>query len=452
MAVLKNMKRASRLVALSTLSIPLLYSLEAQAGFQWITPVDQAPLATAPVHPAGKNEPSPPKDKAVPAQIQLPTTSETTAVQTEVPPLPLAAAEPLFAAPSPVPPTNSVAPVVEPVTVPVETSVVAPATVPPAKSDAAPVVIVVDPAAVPAADAPAPVKVDAPQQTAKLLTDLDAGKPVEGFGRSIPLSLALKQLLPVDHVFAFESGVSPSQSVTWEGGKGWRVVVANALQPAGLVGYETGNVVTIAKAAPEKAAAMVAPAAIMETPVQPETLVSAPVETVAPVQLPNAVQETVVTEPVQQVSNNDESKPVVTAPIVTPLEPATTTAPSTLPDVAGPDAEITTGKVVMPATVALQPPLLSSGSDAWRAEPGEHLRDVIKRWAKRAGVEVVWSTEYDYPVQASASFSGSFEEAVRDLLSGFVDAKPQPFGRLHDNPSVGQRILVIQTRGNTNGE
>jgi len=64
----------------------------------------------------------------------------------------------------------------------------------------------------------------------------------------------------------------------------------------------------------------------------------------------------------------------------------------------------------------------------------------------------VWSTEYDYPVQASASFSGSFEEAVRDLLSGFVDAKPQPFGRLHDNPSVGQRILVIQTRGNTNGE
>lgn len=109
------------------------------------------------------------------------------------------------------------------------------------------------------------------------------------------------------------------------------------------------------------------------------------------------------------------------------------------------------GQVVMP-NATLEPPLLPGASDVWRAEPGEHLRDVIRRWASRAGVELVWSTEYDFPIQAGVSLNGSFEEAVRDLLSGFVDAKPQPFGRLHDNPNAGQRTLVVQTRGNTGAE
>jgi hypothetical protein len=88
-------------------------------------------------------------------------------------------------------------------------------------------------------------------------------------------------------------------------------------------------------------------------------------------------------------------------------------------------------------------------SDGWSAERGESLRKVLINWCSRAGVELKWLAEYDYPIEASAHFNGGFEDAVRNLLAGFDSARPQPIGELHNNSRAGQKVLVIQVRGNS---
>ena len=88
----------------------------------------------------------------------------------------------------------------------------------------------------------------------------------------------------------------------------------------------------------------------------------------------------------------------------------------------------------------------------WAAERGESLQKVLESWCRRSNVEFDWLAEYDYPLAASVSFSGTFEQAVRNLLAGFENAHPQPIAELHTNPSLGQMVLVVQTRGNTNSD
>lgn len=522
-----HQKNLSRLIAPSAMVLSLLLPLETQAGFQWITPLEQTPLAT---QPTVEKTPVAPK-KELPPAVQLPALEPVVAAPPEAMPIittpavtpPAADSKPVtpevVATPAVTPPaadtkpvtpeaaapetapvalTPSVvdhdaaaaapgqpamdvvapgaapapaavetpapavtAPVVEekpapapepaPVAlpepepapvVPPKAEIVEPAAVPPPETASAPVVA--EPAA-PAAEAaastpvvaepvpPAPVAAApvAPtpvvpahiQQEQKPIAHMDDGAVVKGFGKKLPLVVVLKQILPKDHVFAFESGVNPSTPVSWKGGKGWRLVLADTLHKVGLTAHEENNLVSIVRAdaaAPETAAtpvlAAVAPPAEQNAPVvlqQPEAVTPSP-----------AVSE-------------------VAMPTVEPIAVAPT---ATLADAAP-----TTGKVIMPPAT-LEPPLLPGASDVWKAESGEHLRSVIKRWCDRAKVELVWSSEYDYPVQAGVSLTGSFEEAVRNLLSGFVDAKPQPFARLHDNPAAGQRTLVVQSRGNTNGE
>ena len=104
----------------------------------------------------------------------------------------------------------------------------------------------------------------------------------------------------------------------------------------------------------------------------------------------------------------------------------------------------------------IAPPLVASSRlssagvvDTWTATRGDTLHKALQEWSRRAGTEFEWLAEYDYPLQASISFTGTYEEAVRSLLSGFEDAHPQPVAELHANPGAGQMVLVIQTRGNS---
>jgi hypothetical protein len=87
----------------------------------------------------------------------------------------------------------------------------------------------------------------------------------------------------------------------------------------------------------------------------------------------------------------------------------------------------------------------------WRVDAGDSLHHILESWCHREGYELNWKAEYDYPIQASIDFSGSFEDAVRNLLMGFETAHPQPVAELHDNKNLGQHILIVQARGNNYG-
>lgn len=85
---------------------------------------------------------------------------------------------------------------------------------------------------------------------------------------------------------------------------------------------------------------------------------------------------------------------------------------------------------------------------SWQADRGQTLRTVLDAWCARANVQLVWSTDFDYPLSASISLDDNFENAVRTLLTGFSSISPQPVARLHRQGNAGQRVLIVETRGN----
>jgi hypothetical protein len=87
----------------------------------------------------------------------------------------------------------------------------------------------------------------------------------------------------------------------------------------------------------------------------------------------------------------------------------------------------------------------------WRAEQGQTLLQVMRAWSEKAGVQLYWDSKYDYPLQASVTLTGSYENAVRSLLQGFENAAPQPIARLHRQGNSGNKVLIIRNRGNIYG-
>jgi len=230
-----------------------------------------------------------------------------------------------------------------------------------------------------------------------------AGKPVLGFADNVPLAVALRQLLPPGYDFSIDSGVDMGTLVSFQGGQPWRQTLAGMLRPAGLAMREQGHTVFISYPA-----AGTMPAA-------------------APAPMPQAPM---------------------------PSMPAMPAARRMTPSyhfgaMNGMANEATPGAMAMPgaapynaASNAAEPVM------AWRAARGATLHKVLADWCQRADVELDWLAEYDYPLQASVSIDGSFEDAVRNILSGFEQAHPQPIAELHNDTGAGQKVLVVQTRGN----
>ena len=55
-----------------------------------------------------------------------------------------------------------------------------------------------------------------------------------GFGNRVPLSFAVRQIVPATFKVTFGSGVDPGALVDWRGGRIWNRVLADALKPLAL--------------------------------------------------------------------------------------------------------------------------------------------------------------------------------------------------------------------------
>lgn len=209
---------------------------------------------------------------------------------------------------------------------------------------------------------------------------------VQGFAKQVPLAVALRQLLPPGYGFSVDQNIDLGTLVSFQGGQPWRETMRAALDPVGLVVREQGQMVTIVRAGDQ----------------------GSPI-----------------------VSSHGKSEPG-TRIVETPPVHALTMAGGSGDSVTMPASEISAGPIVQ----------------SWGAERGDTLHKILEDWSHRAKVEFNWLSEYDYPLQASVSFSGTFEDAVRNLLVGFEGAHPQPVAQLHANSNVGQMVLVVTTRGN----
>lgn len=76
-----------------------------------------------------------------------------------------------------------------------------------------------------------------------------------------------------------------------------------------------------------------------------------------------------------------------------------------------------------PAPVAAAAPVPQGKIvDSFRARKGESLRDVMRRWAQRAGIDIVWTLQSDVTLEHDYSFVGSFEESLNKLLADYPDS------------------------------
>lgn len=69
-----------------------------------------------------------------------------------------------------------------------------------------------------------------------------------GFGRDLPLALALTQVVPPDYSFSFSPSIDAGTNVSWQGGKPWNVVLNEMLSAQGLHAVISGKQVTIQSA------------------------------------------------------------------------------------------------------------------------------------------------------------------------------------------------------------
>lgn len=70
-----------------------------------------------------------------------------------------------------------------------------------------------------------------------------------GFGKELPLALALSQVVPSDYSFSFGQNVNVGSTVSWQGGKSWDSVLQEMLAPVGMKAVISGKQVVIQNAA-----------------------------------------------------------------------------------------------------------------------------------------------------------------------------------------------------------
>ena len=93
--------------------------------------------------------------------------------------------------------------------------------------------------------APAPAATLRPKSHSPTLRRPASQRPVTGFGDQVPLSFAVRQIVPASFQVAFGPSVNSDAPVDWRGGKPWRPALSDAVRPLGLAVSVAGATVTI---------------------------------------------------------------------------------------------------------------------------------------------------------------------------------------------------------------
>ena len=103
-------------------------------------------------------------------------------------------------------------------------------------------------------DASAPPESETPAPHPKLKRrppkpHVSAPEPaLSGFGDQVPLTFAVRQIVPANFQVAYADTVQKDAPVNWKGGEPWRATLADAVRPLGLIVTVNGPKVTIAAA------------------------------------------------------------------------------------------------------------------------------------------------------------------------------------------------------------
>lgn len=313
----------------------------------------------------------------------------------------------------------------------------------------------------PLALAPPPMNRPMPAPPAPAMRDAEMmheNSAVSGFGNDLPLAIALQQVAPAGHRFSFAPGVNPGQSVSWQGGKGWQDVMHDMLQARALDYRVTNGVITVVpgKSFPplplnaptqqrswndrfvdanmEEKVPSFAAASLTENAKEKEDVGFEERRAMLEEDIRRHEQET---SSAKKPTNEDEpiewTKGGLKDEELEPLPLSRDVAPA-LPDMMPEPIAQTRAPMTTPSQVEA----------SWVASKGRSLRSILEDWSRKENVDLYWSIDYDYMMQDEAAYSGSYEEAVSDLLNRFSSLRPQPYGQLHKKGS-DSRVLVVNS-------
>ncbi|AIY39637.1 PilL domain protein [Collimonas arenae] len=109
---------------------------------------------------------------------------------------------------------------------------------------------------------------------------------------------------------------------------------------------------------------------------------------------------------------------------------------------------VVTGKNITPASVpsvaADAPQLSSQATQKWEMLASDRtLNAALARWSRSAGWQMVWELPVDYSIDAHASISGTFEDAIAAVSRSMEQAEVPMNAIFYD----GNKVLRIVVKG-----
>lgn len=241
------------------------------------------------------------------------------------------------------------------------------------------------------------------------------------FGENLPLVSALRQVIPPEYTYVLNKNVNAGQTVSWNGGQQWPLVLNDMLRPAGLSASLDGSIVKIRKG---QSASM-----------------NNDQNSPAPIALPASKSETSNDEMFMAEFQEQQEHSLNTLPPLPQREiPAMPT-----PIVNSSNAlQVETTEIAEDERESVVPNKIVTGQ--WTAPQGSSLKTVLESWSELQGVDLYWSSKFDYILAGDVNINGTYEDAVKILLDGFSQAQPKPTGRLHPNLPNGPAVLVIESQ------
>ncbi|PJB69471.1 MAG: hypothetical protein CO093_10370 [Alphaproteobacteria bacterium CG_4_9_14_3_um_filter_47_13] len=299
----------------------------------------------------------------------------------------------------------------------------------------------------------------------------EAFETAVGFGKDIPLVLAMRQIVPASYSYSFDTGVNPGVRVSWQGGRPWDVVINAALAPLNLHAVISGKAIQIQHGFPaaeqeilkqdvnvlsvQETVPLYSPPVMMSAPVtgpeKRETVIQSYPKRVRP-EITQKFEMTphVPSARVFQSKKDVENDDIPYAP--TPLTPSPFADGSDQNSIVLPPVPATTAA----ATEILMAPSAGKFSvmdpfeiKFWHAEKGASLKTVLEEWGSQAGVAIVWNPANDYQLPTSIRMHGTFSDAITSVLINYNELDPRPLGQLHPNLPAGPSVLVIENYSKT---
>ena len=262
---------------------------------------------------------------------------------------------------------------------------------------------------------------------------------VSSGGSHVPLQHALERIVPFDYSINLPNAGSWGDiPVDWRGRQSFIGALREALAAAPELTAEVDtqqHLVTVrarpnAFGAPASAAAAraLAPATpVHVAPAAPAVAVAPPAPAPAPAPAPMVATHPAAASPAMHPA----LAPTPAAPAA--VKPAAPAAVAAAPAAAASAEVATVYPVPLPAPV-----------HTWRLELSDHtVKTALTRWAKEAGWQLVWDAPVDFGIDASATVTGSFEDALQSVVQALQKTETPIQAILYR----GNKVLRIVAKG-----